>query len=139
MPKIGIESAIVFLLCSCAVVPNQYGDGDVDCNETLCGCSRTHTQSVTIKFLDNDANPIPDASLICLDTGENLGWTDSLGLVRVRAKGRMSFCGFSADCRTAYFQTKKEGNERPFWFGQLLRGQKIDSVERSIEIVADGA
>lgn len=138
MLKIGIASAIIVLLCACAAVPNQYGDGAVDCNETLCGCHRTHTQSVTIKFSENDASPIPQASLICLDNGEKLGSTDSLGLLRVRATGQQSpGCGFIADCRAAYFQTKDKGNERPFWFGRLIRGEKIVSVKRKIQIVTD--
>lgn len=111
--------------------------GDFDCGRSLCGCDRPVTMSYDFYLSNKDATPVGDATLICLDSNEPLGTTNSQGLLRVKVRGRSSpGCGFQSECRTAYFQTEDGGRERPFWFAQVIRGREVDSVERQIHVVS---
>ena len=135
-------SAVFFVLCvlSGCAKDNEALHDDEDCGRYFCGCYEPYTKTVLVKLSDKDANPVRNASLYCLDTGERLGWTDSHGRLKLRVKGRISIpCGFFAECKTAYFETKDGGRERPFWFDRLVRGQQVDSVERNIEVIGDGS
>ena len=108
------------LLGSCAFVSDVIQG---DCGRSFCGCPKHHTIMVEIKLSRGNSEPIPDAALICLDTGELLGTTSSSGLISMRVPGNSSpGWGFIADCGVAYFRTKERGFERPFWFVGLSAG-----------------
>ncbi len=95
--------------------------------------------TVNFSLFNIDVTPVGDATLVCLDSGESFGATNAQGQLRVQVQGRSSpGCGFQSDCRTAYFQTKDGGRERPFWFAQVVRGHEVDSAQRQIQVVTMG-
>ena len=123
------------LLGSCAIVQEVVDD----CSTSLCGCPRDHTITVEITLSTGNFEPIPNAALICLDSGETLGITSSTGLISLGVPGDSSpGCGFIADCKVAYFRTKERGFERPFWFHRVIRGTNDDATDRRIEVVING-
>ena len=127
---------IAVLLVGCASAT----DGPLnvhDCNESFCGCQEEDIKTLLVKYVGEDSKPVWGVRLVCLDTGETLGRTDPRGLIRLKVKGLTSpGCGFQPECEAAYFVSKGQGIERPFWFGQLLReGNEIESNGRKAVVV----
>jgi hypothetical protein len=126
----------LFILGSCAFLSDVIQG---DCVRGICGCPRNSTKTVEIKLLGRNSEPIPDAALICLDTGEELGITNSMGLTSIRVPGFTTFCGFYADCEVAVFRTKySHYSNRPFWFARFIRGESLGSTESKVELIEDG-
>ncbi len=131
--------ALLLMLCilgSCAFVSDVIKG---DCARAICGCPRDHTKTVEMKLSGRNSEPIPDAALICLDTGEELGITNSMGLISLRVPGFTTFCGFYADCEVAVFRRKYSNySDRPFWFAQFIGGESMGSTEGKVELVEAG-
>ena len=135
-------AALFLMLCilgSCAFVADVI---EGDCVRSICGCAKQHTITVEIKLSRDNSEPIPDAALICHDPDDGLGIamgiTNSVGLISMRVPGySQPGCGFTPDCKVAYFRTKERGFERPFWFGRVIRGTNDDATDRRIEVVID--
>lgn len=133
-------AALLLTLCilgSCASVADVIED---DCARSICGCPKRHTITVEIKLSQDNSEPIPDAALICHDPDDGLGIamgiTNSMGWISMRVPGySQPGCGFTADCKVAYFRTKERGFERPFWFSRVIRGTNDDATDRRIEVV----
>ncbi len=129
--------AALFLV-GCASNANEVF-GEFDCNRTLCGCQTDETKSIRVKYIDEKSKPVWGVELVCLDNSERLGTTGPNGTILLRLKGNTSpGCGFQPDCKAAFFISKDQGRERPFWTRQLIRyGNEIESDGRKA-VVLDG-
>ncbi len=119
------------LLIGCA---SSAGDdiGGHDCNKTLCGCQAKDTRTIRLQYVDEKSNPVWGVELVCLHNSELLGTTSPKGIILAKVKGSNSpGCGFQSKCSTAFFISKDQGRERPFWVRELLRtGNEIESDGR---------
>lgn len=122
-------------LVGCASNADE-GLGGHDCNKTLCGCYVDYTKTIRLQYLDKESKPVWGVKLVCLDNSESLGTTGPKGIIRVKVEGATSpGCGFQPDCTTAFFISKDQGRERPFWTRDLLRAGEIESDGRKAVVL----
>lgn len=134
-----MRGVCLFLVVICLVACSGNGPiADHNCAKSFCGCYKDHILPSVIKLTAGGADPVQDATLICLDNDQILGTTNDLGEIPIRVTGQVSpGCGFIADCKVAFFRTSDGGYGRPFWFHRSLRGEGIETSEFHIEIVKD--
>lgn len=131
-------STLLAALClvGCASSTDK-GLGGHDCNKTLCGCQVDNTKTIRLQYVDEESKSAWGVKLVCLDNYESFGTTGPKGIIRLKVEGATSpGCGFQPDCTTAFFISKDQGRERPFWTRELLSsGNEIESDGRKAVVL----